>query len=467
MSTEADAPAEVGTPTLAQGASFARKGLLRLSWPLLVVTVLTLAATLGNVVLLSVSSPELNASVATANQLLGVLYDISVLFSLGALVVVAQHLGAGRIASAQRASIVALRASTVLGVAMALLVALLAAPMVRVINTPQDIADNAVSYLLVVAAGMAFNAYIVAATAVLRAFGHTPALLVLAIVVNVLDVVLLGTFLLVLELGVVGAALPTLLVRGLGALLLAWLVRRHTGVGLATRVPGRRSDGPTGALLMARLSVPSVLENAAYNVAIVVVLASLNVFGTDTINARSYVLTLTALVTGVILALAQGNETIVGWDVGEGTRAHARRLTLRTAAWTAVAAGLLTLLLWLGADAALAVFGAGDDVVSLARDGLLISALLLPLSAITAVVYGALRSAGDVVVPMVYSVATSLVVLLPVAWLLVARLDLGLAGYFWALVAAELVKAMLLVARWSRGTWMREGSVVPQRVDRS
>ena len=73
-----------------------RKSLMRLSWPLLVVTVLTLLAALGNVIVLSIASPELNAAVATANQMLGVVYDVSVLFSIGALVVVAQQLGAGK-----------------------------------------------------------------------------------------------------------------------------------------------------------------------------------------------------------------------------------------------------------------------------------------------------------------------------------------------------------------------------------
>lgn len=59
-------------------STFVRKGLLRLSWPLLVVTVVTLAATLAITVILSQASADLNAAVATANQILGVLYDISV-----------------------------------------------------------------------------------------------------------------------------------------------------------------------------------------------------------------------------------------------------------------------------------------------------------------------------------------------------------------------------------------------------
>lgn len=94
-------------------------------------TVLTLLAALGNVVILSLASPELNAAVSTANQILGVLYDVSVIFSIGALVVIAQLLGAGAYESARRAVVVALRASAWLGLGIALFVAGVSRPTPR------------------------------------------------------------------------------------------------------------------------------------------------------------------------------------------------------------------------------------------------------------------------------------------------------------------------------------------------
>jgi Na+-driven multidrug efflux pump len=93
------------------------------------------------------------------------------------------------------------------------------------------------------------------------------------------------------------------------------------------------------------------------------------------------------------------------------------------------------------------------NVLEQARVALAISILLLPLSAVVAVVYGALRSTGDVVVPMAMSIASSVIVLLPLSYLFVSTLELGVAGIFWALVIAEAVKAVLLVARLISGAW--------------
>lgn len=214
-----------------------------------------------------------------------------------------------------------------------------------------------------------------------------------------------------------------------------------------------------GRWQIARLSIPTVLENGVYNLAIVAGLRFINQLGTDAINARSYALTLTALVTGVVLALAQGNETIVGWDVGEERRTHARWLTVRTAAWAAGVAAALTGALWAASGVALSIFGPDATVLAWAQEALLVSAVLLPLSAVTSVVYGALRSAGDVLVPMAYSIGTSVLVLVPLSWLFISELGLGVAGCFWALAVAEGVRAALLLARWLRGRWMRIPSV--------
>lgn len=431
---------------------------MRLSWPLLVLTVFTLLAALGNVVVLSIASQELNAAVSTANQILGVLYDISVIFSIGALVVIAQLLGAGAFQQARRAVVVALRASAWLGLGIAVFVAALGPVIVSVINTPADIVGDANAYLWVVSGGMAFNAVIVTATAVLRAYGRTALILALGIVINLLDVAMLTLCVLVLDLGAAGAALPTLAIRGVGVALLLWLVRRASGVGLFTRIPkDGAEDSATGAWQMTRLSLPTVLENGGYNLAILVAVSLVNALGTDAINARSYALTLTGLVTGVVLALAQGNETIVGWDKGGDATAHARRLTLKTALWTAVTAAVLAVALWASADTTLSIFGPSQSVVAETSRLLLLSVVLLPLSGVSTVLYGALRSAGDVMIPMLYSLAASFVVLLPLSWLLIPTM--GLAGAWWALIAAEAVKAALLLARWVGGRWSRIPSV--------
>lgn len=447
----------------ASAPSFQRKGLLRLSWPLLIVTLFALLGALGNQVMLMAVSADLNASIGIANRVFGVANDVAVLFSFGALVVVAQLLGAGAMRAAQRASIIALRASTLLGVALALGAALGAPLFLEWLRAAPELRADATSYIWIAAAGVAFYAYQMAAYAVLRAFGHTVALLLPAIVINVVDLALLYTFLFVLDLGIVATALPTLIVRGVVVLILMWLVRRIAHVGLFTSLPPKQAGAQSWT--MARLSIPSVLENSVFNIAVLVGASAVNALGRDATNAHSFALTLTALVTGVVLAMSQGNETIVGWDVGDRETGHAMRQTIHTIVGTAIAAALLTALLWLAGPVVLPLVGLDADAVAMATTGLAISILLLPLSAVSAISYGALRSAGDVVMPMVYSIATSVVVLAPASFFFADTLGGGVAGAFWALVLAEAIKAALLLGRWLRGAWMSRPRVVDSELE--
>lgn len=443
------------------GRRFSRISIFSLAWPLVFITFLTLLATLGNVVLLSAVSAELNAAVATSNQILGLLYDLCVLFSIGGLVIVAQQLGGGKTADAQKSALVLLRASVFLGLAIAVFVALAGPWLLTVINTPDEVRPDARLYLWIVSLAMAFNAYIVAATAVLRAFGQTGKLLVLAVVVNLADVSLLAFLLLVANAGVVGAALPTLVVRGIGVAILHTMVKKTAGVSVFVG-PSGASNSPSDANLhkaMVGLSLPTVLENSVFNMCVLVTVLLVNVFGTDAINARSYVFTVTALVTAVSLALTQASETVVGWDIGEGQWAHARKLAVQVAVVSATAAGALGLVLWACSGPILQVFSPNEEVMRLAKAGLLISVVMLPLQAASSTFYGALRSAGDVLWPMGVSIFASVAVLLPAAWLLVEVVGWGVIGSFWAVVAAEVVKTLLLASRWLSTAWARTNRV--------
>lgn len=441
-------------------AAFRRVGVLRLSWPLLVVTLVTLLAVIADTVILSQGSAALNAAISNANQILGIPYDLSVLFSIGALVVIAQLLGADRLSAARRATIIALRANALLGLVIAGVISVLAPWLVGVVNTPDAIADDSLVYLYTVLGGVVCNAYIVVATAILRAWGRTVPILVIGILLNVSYLALQYLFILVLELGPAGAALSTTIARGGAVVLVALVIWRRTGVHLFSRLPPREPG--VAATAMARLSVPTVVENALYNVGILVLVSFINLLGEDAINARSYALTLTALVTGIALALAQANETVVGWDAGAHRPGHAHVVTLRTAGWAALVSCVLAVLLWLGADSVLSIFDPNAAVLLGAKEVLLLSVVLLPLAAGSAVVYGALRSTGDVVVPMLYSVGASVLLLIPLAWLFVGALGWGLAGAWLALICAEGVKVALLLTRWLRGAWKQRTSVADE-----
>jgi Na+-driven multidrug efflux pump len=411
-------------------------------------------------ILLSAHSEQLNAAVSLANQILGVGYDLTTLFSIGVLVLVAQRLGAGDEPGARQIGGLAIRANGAFALVVGLGIALLSPWLVSLVNAPAEIRDDTVLYVASVGASLVFHGLLVAATAVLRGFGHTIEILLLGILANVAYLLLeygllFGAFGLP-ELGVLGAALATIIVRGVGVVLILWVLRRRLAVRAAAPARGapRRTAEPDPPVR------PHHTENVLYNLAQLALVSFVAALGVGAILEHSYALTLGGLVGVIVVALAQGNETLIGWDAGAGDHATARRRALCNAGWTAVATTALAALLWAGSDVLTGLFSAEPAVAEGVAVLLLVGILIQPLQTIATMLFGSLRSVGDVGFPVVVSIGASLLVL-PLAAVLVPSttlwggvgLGLGVAGLWWALLVAEAIKAIAYVIRWRRAKW--------------
>jgi hypothetical protein len=151
----------------------------------------------------------------------------------------------------------------------------------------------------------------------------------------------------------------------------------------------------------------------------------------------------------VVLALAQGHETMIGWDKGGGSVAVARRRT-RVAWATALAATGISVMLWLAAPVLTGMFSASAEVA--AQVGVLLGVAIAaaPLQAVGTIVFSSLRSVGDVTVPVLVSVGTTFLVTLPLSAMLVPdepvgplpAAGLGVVGVFIALLVAEAARAL-------------------------
>ncbi|MFY1594854.1 hypothetical protein [Micromonospora sp. WMMD737] len=86
-----------------------------------------------------------------------------------------------------------------------------------------------------------------------------------------------------------------------------------------------------------------------------------------------------------------------------------------------------------------------------------------PCQAVAAILFGSLRSAGDVNIPVAISIGTTALIMVTLSVLLVPApgtlplptLNLGVAGAWIALLTAEAVKAILFTHRWRRHAWTR------------
>ncbi len=441
--------------------AFERKGLFRLAWPLLLLTALSIGAAFVDTLILSAHSPEAAAAVSLGNLVLEVSYELSAFLGVGTLVLIAQRLGRGDTGGAGNIAAIAIAANTLLGGALALLLLACAPWLAALVKTPAELLPDTVAYIRIIGVAMMFNGFLTAAAAVLRGFGRTVEILLLGIVGNALYLfleyaLLHGRFGLP-EMGVQGAALATLAVRAAGVILMIAVLRRRLGLfrGSPLRVLSLLRNRAVTAKLL-RLSLPTVANNVTANIHQLLIVSLIAVLGTSAVLTRSYTLTLSSLISLVLVAVSQGNETLIGYDKGAGDHLAARRRATRTALWTAAATTAFAALLWLFSPPLIALFTRDQAIAEGIRTLLLIGILIQPFSAAAAICHDSLRSAGDVVIPVLYQLAAAWLLALPLAWWLVEKSGLGVTGLWLALLAAESFKCAVLFTRWRRMRWAGE-----------
>lgn len=433
--------------------TFERKSLFRISYPLFLYALISVAVTFADTALLSNYSENLAAAVSMANQILGVAYDLSALLSIGALVIISQYLGDSQIEKAKDTARVALLGGAGLGFLIAAVLVAGAPSFVDWVNTPDEIRDDVFVYIYVIAVAMVFNGFIMSAQAALTGFGHTLDILTIGLVSNIVYLAVEYTLIYGAfgfpELGVYGAAWATVIVRGGTIVLLVWML--HWRLGL------RFFDIPEGfwpsTLRILKISYPSVAENLAYNIYQLTVAALIAILGVTAVLTRSYALTITQIVMIITLVISHGNQVLVGYDKGAGDNDVAYRRARNTALITGAVSMVGSAVIYLFADTLIGILTDNPEIIASVASILLLQILVSPFNTINLILFNALKACGDVNRPVVASLVLTFGLALPLAYLALAVLDLGVVGLWYVYLFEEAIKALVMFALWRGRKW--------------
>src|SRR5699024_5197621 len=146
----------------------------------------------------------------------------------GGAVVTSQYLGAQKTDSAARSAGQLVTLSAILGTGIAALCLLLRAPMLRLFfgSITADVMDAALLYFTITALSFPFLALYNAGAAIFRSTGNSAVSMKVSVIVNLIN--FCGNALCVygLKMGVAGVAVPTLVSRAVGAVIILFLAAR-------------------------------------------------------------------------------------------------------------------------------------------------------------------------------------------------------------------------------------------------
>jgi len=378
---------------------------------------------------------------------------------VGAVAVAARNVGAGQRERASVTAAMALMMGLAWGVLLALVMALAADPLLRVMGAEPAARSEGVTWMRAASIGFPLTAMLYVGNASLQGAGDTRTPMIIMLVVNLVNAVVAYTLINgpgpFPELRVLGSGLGATSAGVSGAaLVLLALAAGRGGLQLQPVAAFRPDAGEMKRIL--NIGLPAGLENLQFNLAFMVYTRIIASLGSAALAAHRVALSVEGLAFNPGFALGVAAATLVGQSLGAQRPDLAERSAKIALLWALVIMTSMGIVLMVFGEPITSLFVSGEDadeVVDIGRQLLFIFGFALPAMAASQTLAGGLRGAGDTRAVLAIGVFGIWVVRLLPAYLLAIVLGFDAPGAWLAAVLDINSRGLLVWLRFRRGKW--------------
>ncbi|HEX7588313.1 MAG TPA: MATE family efflux transporter, partial [Anaerolineae bacterium] len=405
--------------------------LFQLAWPSLIENLLQTMLGFVDLVFVGQLGPDAIAGVGLGNQMMFLLQVLFMGLAVGNTALVARAIGARDKPDAERVAKQSLLLGVFISIGVALIGFVFSDSIIRVMGATPEVTQIGGSFLRIVSTFSVAIGVMLIGGGTLRGSGDTRTPMVITALINVVNVILdyglifgnLG----LPQLGPVGSAVATTIARGVGAVLMLYVLFKR---GSILKLPLRGGWGFDRSAISRILNIggPAAGEQLVFNLGFLAFSAIAILLGTADLAAQQVAFNISNFSILPAFAFGVAATTLVGQSLGakDPNRAQA-------SAWQALKSGMIWMclmgagfFLWRGW-----LVGLYTDDASVKQLGemcMVFIALGQPLLAIAVVLGSALRGAGDTRTVLVYTFIGVWIVRVGLAYLLGIVLGLGLFG---------------------------------------
>ncbi len=397
------------------------------------------------------------AAVGSSTPILNLLLVLFIGISAGVGIMVAQYYGAKK---REELSYTIGTCITVTAICCLLIIAV-AVPFIRKIliflNTPAAILDGCTAYLMISLIGIAGMAYFNILSGILRGMGDSISPLLYLLVATVINIGLDIFFVAVVQMGVAGVALATVIAQGISSILcLVKLARMrgHFDFGLKYLKPKA-----SYVKILVRLGLPSGLTQAVLSSAMIIVQSLTNQFGEFFIAANVVVMRVDGFAMMPNFSFGMAMTTFAGQNVGAGLYDRVTKGAKQGTMMAVLFSTAITLTILLFGKGLMSVFTDTAALINLSYYQMQILAVGYIAFAVTQSFSGVMRGAGDAMTPMWISLITTVVVRIPLAYAIsyltrTPKLPVGRSECIQvSLLCSWVIGAILTIIFYARGKW--------------
>lgn len=347
----------------------------------------------------------------------------------GTSVVVSQFFGAKQFEEVQRAFSSFFIFMLAAGLLLSIGGIILAEPIFRLTQTPEEVIPEAVSYFRIYIGGtflfVTFNSLI----SILRGVGESFRPMLFILLTTLLNIALDLLFIIVFSWGIEGAARATVISQGIG-MCIALLYVNNTHPLLSIKKQDLLFDFRLFKESL-KIGLPTSIQQCAIALGLIALLGIVNSFGTDTLTAYGAAGKIDTILTQAVLTLSGALAAFCGQNIGAGKLERVKKGVRFSMRINLLFGFLIYGAVFLFGEEMIKAFTTDAAVIAIGKEYLLIVCGFFIVHGALNIFNGALRGAGDTLFPMVTSLVCLWLIRIPLAYWLSSIW--GREGIWWAI----------------------------------
>lgn len=436
---------------------YTNKDLRKLIIPLVFEQLLAILVGMVDTVMIAGVGEAAVSGVSLVDTINILVINITAALATGGAVVAGHYLGQKDSGNASRSAWQLVIFSIWLSLAVTVIFLALHKPMLRGVfgQVEPEVMKNASVYLVITAISICPLAMYNACAALFRAMSDSRTTMLIAIAMNLLNLVGNAILIYGAKMGVAGAAIATTFSRAVAAAIIMWMMF-HSGktINFRGQATWKIDFGLIKKILY--IGVPNGLENSLFQLGKILLLSLVSTLGTYAIAANAVCNTLASFNvlpgSAVNLALLSVASMCIGAGDFKQARYYTKKLMLTAIGCTAVISGIL----FVFAPWVMKIYQLTPQTESLAVQ-------VLRWHTVLAVIFwvpsfslpNTLRAAGDVVWTMFIAIVSMWVFRIGFAYLFSVHFSSGLMGVWVAMIIDWAFRALCYLVRYRGHKWER------------
>lgn len=356
------------------------------------------------------------AAVSIVSPIFSLVMAAATMLGAGGCSVVANAIGAGKKENAKTYSSLCCMASVILGVTCSIVMLSATTPILNLLGANKDIMDSAYTYMRTLAVGVPFMLFSTGFASILRAEGAIKEGLIGNMIGTVLNIVLDPIFIIVIQKGVAGAAIATVIGNVVSSVFyLYFIVRKASVISLN---PRDAMKNPLGLFHILAIGLPNGISSVLAGLASTFSNNLLVGYGTDAVAAMAAAGKAVMVITMIHMGICMGVQPLIAYTYGAKNGKRMKEILKKMVLLTFGFGTLTTVICFIAKHALIGLFIKDASAASIGESLVIYLVLASPFMGIFYLSTNFLQASGKALFATIISALRQGGILLPCLYLM-------------------------------------------------